>query len=103
MIKSPSTDRGAPEHDSSAVDRPATITTVPVAEDKQTGQAVATKSGSNSKPTQQITTESITSPQEAGRTSPKMTNQPKKTAQPGRNPMSTTGETSGTGKTLIMS
>lgn len=102
MIKSSSTDRGTPEHDSSAVHRPTTTTTVSVAKDKQTGKAVATNS-SYSKPTQQITTESITSSQEAGRTTPKMTNQPKKTAQPGRSPMSTTGETSGTGKTVIMS
>lgn len=102
-IKSLSTVRGTPEHDSSAVHKPTTTTTVSVAKDIQTGQTVAAKSGSYSKPTQQIATESITAPQEAGRTTPKMTNQPKKTARPGRNPMSTTGKTSGIGKTLIMS
>lgn len=103
MAKSPSTIRSTPERDSSAVHRPTTSTTVSVAKDTQTGQAVASKSGSYSKPTQQITTESITSPEESGRTTTQMTNQPRKTAQPGRNPMRTTGETSGTGKTLIMS
>lgn len=100
-MTSPSTIGGTPERDSSAVHRPTTTNTVSVAKDTQTGQVAAAKSGS-SKPTQQITTESITAPQEAGKMTPKMTNQPKKTAQPGRNPTTTTGETSGTGKTLII-
>lgn len=102
-IKLPSTVRGPPERDSSAVHRPTTPTAVSAAKDTQAGQSVAAKSGSYSKPTQQIRTESVTAPQEAGRTNPKMTNQPKKPAESGRNPMSTSGETSGKGKTLIMS
>lgn len=102
MIKSPSTIRGTPEYDSSAVRRHTTTTTVTVAKDTQKGHAVA-KSGSYSKPTQQSTTEYITAPQEGGRTTPKTTNQPRKAAQPGRNPLSTKGETSGTGKILILS
>lgn len=98
MIKSPSTIRGTPERDSSAVHRPTTTTTVSVA-----GRAVAAKSGPYSEPTQQSTTEFITAAPEGGRTTPKMTNQPKKTAQLGKNPLSTKGETSGTGKILTVS
>lgn len=101
-IKLPSTVRGPPERDSSAVHRPTTPTAVSAAKDTQNGQSVAAKSGSYSKPTQQIRTESVTGPQEAGRTTPKMANQLKKPAQSG-NTMSTTGGTSGTGKTLLMS
>lgn len=95
-IKSPSTTKVTPERDSSAVTSSAT-------KDTKTGQVVAAKSDSDSKTTQQITTESITATQEASRASPRMTIQPKKTTQLGRNPASATVESSGTGKTLIMS
>lgn len=102
-MKSPSTSKIIPEGDSSAVRRPVTTATGSVAKETQTGQVVVVESDSYSKTTQQITAESITATQEAARMSPRMTMQPKKTAQLGRNLTSTTVESSGTGKTLIMS
>lgn len=101
-IKSPSPTKVIPEGDSSAVRKPVTTTTS-VAKETQTGQVVVAESDSYSKTTQQITTESITATQEVARMSPRMTMQPKKTAQLGRNLTSTTVESSGTGKTLILS
>lgn len=102
-MKSPSTTKVIPEGDSSAVRRPLTTTTGSVATETQTGQVVVAESDSYSKITQQITTEAITATQEAARMSPRMTMQPKKTAQLGRNLTSTTVESSGKGKTLVMS
>lgn len=93
-MKSPSATKVTPERDSSA----ATVTMA-----TKTGQVVAAKSDSYSKTTHQITTESITATQEASRASPRMTIQPKKTTQLGRNPANASVESSGTGKTLIMS
>lgn len=100
-MKSPSTTRVTPERDSS-VHSPTTAATASVAKERQTGQVIAAKSDSNSKTTQQITTQSITATQEVARTSPRMTIQPKKTVPLGRHPMSTTLDSSGIGKTLIM-
>lgn len=102
-MKSPPIPKVIPEGDSSAVRRPVTTTTGSVAKETQTGQVVVAESDSYSKTTQQIATESITATQEVARMSPRMTTQPKKTAQLGRNLTSTTVDSSGTGKTLIMS
>lgn len=102
-MKSPSTTKVIPEGDSSAVRRPVTTTTGSVAKETQNRQVVVAESDSYSKTTQQITTESITATKEDARMSPGMTTQPKKTAKLGRNLTSTTVESSGTGKTLMMS
>lgn len=100
-MKSPLTTRVTPEGDSS-VHSPMTAATASVAKETQTGEVIAAKSDSSSKTTQQITTQSIFATQEAARTSPRMTSQPRKTVPLGRNPVSTTLDSSGIGKTLLM-